>query len=72
METTILELIRVFERTNKIKVPFRFFNRRPGDTPILRADVKMAKKVLNWEAKKTLSDMCKDGWEYALNNSHNF
>ena len=72
LETSILKLIRVFEKTNKLEVPYRFFNRRPGDTPFLLADVKMAKKVLNWEAKKTLSDMCKDGWKYALKNSHNF
>ena len=38
---------------------------RAGDTPILLADSKLARKILNWRSTKNLSDMCKDGWKFA-------
>ena len=71
-ETTILELIKQFESTNKIDIPLRFTDPRKGDTPILLADSKLARKILNWESTKNLSDMCRDGWKFAQQCSKGF
>ena len=71
-ETTILELIKKFESTNKIDIPLRFIDPRKGDTPILLADSKLASKILNWKSTKNLSDMCRDGWKFAQQCSRGF
>ena len=71
-QTSILELIKQFESTNKIDIPLRFLDPRKGDTPILLADSKLARKILNWQSTKNLSDMCRDGWKFAQQCSKGF
>lgn len=71
-ETSILELIRQFESTNKIDIPLKFIDSRKGDTPILLADSRLAREILNWKSTKNLSDMCKDGWKFAQQCSKGF
>jgi UDP-glucose 4-epimerase len=63
---SVMDLIRTFEEVNEIKVPYRFGPRRPGDAPILYADVTKATTVLEWKAQKTLGDMVKDAWRWEL------
>ena len=65
--TSVLELVRTFETVNKIKIPIRFVGRREGDVAKLVADNSEAKKILNWEPKRNIKDMCIDGWNY-INN----
>ena len=69
---SILELIKTFQYINKIEIPFKYFPRRSGDTPVLLANCDLAKKILNWKAKRNLSDMCNDGWNFAKQNHTNF
>lgn len=65
---SILELIKTFEYSNKIKIPYKYLDKRTGDTPVLLANCDLAKKILNWQAYKKLNEMCKDGWNFAKNN----
>ena len=39
-----------------------------GDSAIAIADVSMAKKVINWQAKRNLDQMCLDSWNWQTNN----
>ena len=71
-KTSILNLIKLFEKLNNIEIPYKFYNRRFGDTPVLLANNNLARKLLRWETKKTLSDMCKDGWNFAKKNNDFF
>ena len=66
--TTVLELIKIFEETNQIKLNYIFSDRREGDLPVVVADNTFAKKILNWVPKKSISQMCKDGWNWKLKN----
>lgn len=63
---SVMDLIKTFEEVNEIKVPYRFGPRRPGDAPILYADVTKATSVLEWKAQKSLADMVKDAWRWEL------
>ncbi len=47
-------------------------DRRPGDLPDSWADASKAAKVLGWEAKKTLEDMCKDSWNWQSHNPNGY
>ena len=46
------------------KVKYKITQRRPGDVATCYADPSKAIIELNWEAEKTLEDMCKDSWNY--------
>ncbi len=56
---TVLEIIKKFESINKININYKFKNKRPGDLPILFSLTKKIKKKINWQSKKSLSDMCR-------------
>ena len=47
------------------EIPYKICPRREGDIAICYADPSKAKKELNWEATKTIEDMCKDAWNFA-------
>jgi UDP-glucose 4-epimerase len=62
--TSVKELVDTFERVNGVKVPHVVGARRPGDVAECYADASLAKTVLDWEAKRTVEDMCRDAWRW--------
>jgi len=60
--TSVLELIRAFERASGKTVPFGITGRRPGDIAVCYARTDRARDVLGWSARRTVDDMCRDGW----------
>jgi UDP-glucose 4-epimerase len=69
---SVLELVETFERVNGVKVPRRVVARRPGDIAVCYADASLAKKVLGWEAKRGLEEMCRDAWRWQRMNPDGF
>ena len=69
---SVLELINKFEEVNKIKIPYVFTNRRPGDVGIVIADNSYALSLLNWSPRRTLEEMCKDGWNWQRKNPNGY
>lgn len=67
-DTSVLELINIFSKVNNIEVPYTLSPRRDGDIAINYADSSYAEKTLNWKAKKTVEDMCKDAWLFYIRN----
>ena len=70
--TSVLEVIKAFEKASGISVPYEICERRPGDIDKYYADVEKAKKVLNWEAKYNIYDMCLDTWRWQKNNPNGY
>ena len=66
--TSVLELIKIFENINNVKLDYVFSERRLGDLPFLVADNKYAMKLLNWKPLRSLDKMCADGWNWKLKN----
>ena len=64
---SVLEIIKTFERVNRIKIPYEFVGRRSGDIAVCFANPNKAKQLLNWEAKHSLEDMVRDAWRYQKN-----
>ena len=60
--TSVLELIRTFEKVNKCKIPYDFADRRAGDVATIIADNKKAINLLNWYPHRNIEKMCIDGW----------
>ena len=61
---SVLEMIEKFEKVNNCKIKKVFESRREGDVASTYADIKLAEKVMGWKPKKTLSDICRDGWNW--------
>tara|TARA_B100000161_G_scaffold242114_1_gene195068 strand:- start:915 stop:1907 length:993 start_codon:yes stop_codon:yes gene_type:complete len=66
---SVLQVVDAFEKANKIKVNFSTGNRRIGDVEEIYSDNKKAKKILNWEAKRTIKDAMKSAWKWQLNKT---
>ncbi len=66
--SSVLDLINSFECVNKIKIPYKFVNRRDGDLPSVVANNFKAIKILKWTPKRNLELMCKDGWRWQIMN----
>ena len=70
--TSVLELVKIFENVNKVKIPYSFTRRRKGDYPRVVAKNKLAEKELNWIPKRNIYDMCKDGWNWQIKNPNGY
>ena len=70
--TSVLELIKVFEKVNKVKIPYSFVDRRPGDNAYVVANNSLASSILNFKPSRTIEDICKDGWNWQLQNPNGF
>ncbi|CAE19668.1 UDP-glucose-4-epimerase [Prochlorococcus marinus subsp. pastoris str. CCMP1986] len=70
--TTVLELINTFKKVNDIKIEYEFSERRIGDCGVLFADSRLSNSILNWKARKTLDDICRDGWRWGLKNPYGY
>ena len=62
--TSVLELINMFELMNSIKINYQFSERRAGDLTSVIADNSKAVSSLNWIPKRSLKQMCLDGWKW--------
>ena len=69
--TSVLELIKIFEKVNSCTVPFVFMCRRKGDAPVSVANNSLALNKLNWSPKRKIEDMCRDGWRWQKFKSKN-
>ena len=69
---SVLQMIKAFEEASGKKVQYKIVDRRAGDIASCFADPSYAKEVLNWEASRTIEDMCKDSWNWQKNNPNGY
>jgi len=60
--STVLEVIKSFERVSGKKLNYKIVDRRPGDITSAYADTTKANKVLGWKAESTLDEAMKSAW----------
>ncbi|CAO3685424.1 unnamed protein product [Rhizopus stolonifer] len=66
--STVLEMIKGFNKAVGRDLPFKIVARRPGDVPNLTADPAKANKELNWKAELSLDEACSSLWNWQSNN----
>lgn len=69
---SVLEMIHAFEKINGCRVPYRFAPRRPGDVAMSVADPSSARNRLGWTTKRSLADICRDGWTWRQQNRNGY
>lgn len=66
--TSVLEVVKAFERVNGVEIPCKWSDRRPGDVAEAWADPSMAEQLLGWKAEHGIDRMCEDGWRWQRAN----
>ena len=62
---SVLELIKLFEKVNKININYQIGERRQGDIEKIYANCKLAKIELGWSPEKSIEDALLDAWNWA-------
>ena len=70
--TTVKELVAAFEKSNNVTVPRSIVSRRTGDVATSIADPALAQKLIGFECKKTLEEMCTDTWNWFQKNPNGY
>lgn len=69
---SVLELIRTFEAASGETIPYEFAPRRSGDVAVSVANPSKANRLLRWEAKHDLLDMCRSTWNRQMINPNGY
>ncbi|KAI4315536.1 hypothetical protein L6164_028334 [Bauhinia variegata] len=70
--TSVLEMVKAFEKASGKKIPLVMADRRPGDAEIVYASTEKAERELNWKAKYGIDEMCRDQWNWASKNPYGY
>ncbi len=70
--TSVLELVKAFEKASGVHIPYKIVGRRAGDPAKVYADASKAKKVLGWQAEFGIDRMCADNWRWQHNNPNGY
>ena len=62
--SSVLEVIKSFEKVSQQKLPYKIVNRRAGDVVKIYASTQKANNVLGWKAENTLDDAMKHAWKW--------
>lgn len=62
--STVLEVIKAFEKVSGQNLNYKIVERRPGDVTAAYADTTKANKVLGWKAEKNLEEAMADAWRW--------
>ena len=65
---SVLDMVKAFSEVNGVTVNYQIAPRRPGDIAQCYADPKKAKELLCWEAEYDLEKMCRDAWNFMVQN----
>ena len=65
---SVLEVVEAFKRVTGQDIPYEIVARRPGDLPTSFADPTKANRELEWQATRTLDEMCADAWRWQSRN----
>jgi len=69
---SVLDMVKSYEKASNLKVSYTIQPRRAGDIASCYAKPTKAKELLNWEAKYTIDDMCKDTFNWQDKNPNGY
>ena len=66
--TSVLEIVNTFKKINNVKLPYEFKPKREGDIDIVYCESTKSNNELNWKAELNIEDICRDTYNFALQN----
>ena len=70
--TSVLELLRAFEKAVGRELPYEVVPRRPGDVASSYADPSKANAELGWRTTRSVEEMCADTWRWQSQNPEGY
>jgi UDP-glucose 4-epimerase len=70
--TSVLEMVEAYEQASSRPIPLVKVGRRAGDAECVLAKVEKANSCLNWRAKLSIQDMCRDSWNFVQLNPQGY
>ena len=65
---SVLDIVNAYSKVNNVKIPYVVTPRREGDVATCFADPTKAYKLLGFKTIYNLEDMCKDAYNFIINN----
>ena len=65
---SVLDVVKVFEKVNSVKVPYTIKPRRFGDIATCYCNPAKAEAELGWKAQYGIEEMCRDSWNWQKKN----
>lgn len=62
--SSVLEVVKAFEKVNNTKVPYQICARREGDITIAYANADKAEKELHWKSETSLEESLRTVWQW--------
>ena len=70
--TTVLELVKAFEKASGKHIPYEICPRRAGDKAAYWTNPELARELLGWTAKRGIEKMCEDTWRWQQMNPEGY
>jgi UDP-glucose 4-epimerase len=70
--SSVLEVVRAFEVVSGKPIPYVIDGRRAGDVATCYADPTLARKLLSWTSRRSLTQMCADHWRWQMKNPNGY
>lgn len=70
--SSVLDVLRAYERACGRKLPYVMCPRRPGDIATCYADPSKATSEINWKAVHSLDEMCESSWNWSRKNPNGY
>ena len=61
---SVLEMVRTYAEVSGRPIPQKVLPRREGDAASSVADASLARELLGWSTRRSLADICRDGWRW--------
>ena len=70
--SSVLEVVRAFEKASGKPLRHRMAPRRPGDMPVCYADPTLAQRDLGWRTERDIERICEDLWRWQRSHPNGF
>jgi UDP-glucose 4-epimerase len=70
--SSVLEVVRTFEVVSGRPIPYVIDERRVGDVATCYADPTLARSLLGWTSRRSLTQMCADHWHWQMKNPNGY
>ncbi len=70
--SSVLEVVRAFERAAGREIPYDIVAPRPGDVAVVVANASKANDELHWRTTRTLDEACRDSWAWQSANPNGY
>lgn len=62
--SSVLEVVKAFEKANHVEVPYQICPRRQGDITVAYANADKAEKELHWKSETSLEESLRTVWQW--------